>query len=251
MRIKNTPKHTLLGLALMALGTLAFGQGDHTHVTDHGHGADDPLLAKVMIDQLESGDHSSKLDAQAWLGKDLHKLWFKTDIEQTEGRERGDKTTEAAELQALYSRAISPYWDLQLGLRHDQRPTPSRDWAVLGIQGLAPYFFEVEAAVFVGQQGRSAARLKADYDLLFTQKLVLSPELELNAYGQTDAVTGTGSGLADSRTGLRLRYEIRRELAPYLGVEWHKDYGETADLSQARGKPASERQWVFGIRVWY
>lgn len=238
-------KYSIIGLILAGLCSTAVGQSDHIHVTDHGHGDADPLLAKVMIDQLESGEGNSKLDAQAWFGKDLDKLWLKAEVQHR------DSTTETAELQALYSRAISPYWDLQLGLRHDQRPTPNRDWAVLGVQGLAPYFFEVEAAVFVGDEGRSAARFKAEYDLLFTQKLILSPQLELNAYGQTDAATGRGAGLSDSTAALRLRYEVYRELAPYLGIEWQKDYGGTADLSRVAGQPSSEHQWVLGLRAWF
>lgn len=237
--------YRIIGLALAGLCSAAFGQSDHTHTTDHGHGDADPLLAKVMIDQLERGEQNSHMDAQAWLGKDLHKLWLKAELEHR------DSTTEAAELQALYSHAVSPYWDVQLGLRHDQHPTPARDWAVLGVQGLAPYFFDVEAAVFVGEQGRSAARFKADYDLLFTQKLILSPELELNAYGQTDPATGTGAGLSDTTLGLRLRYEVYRELAPYLGIEWQKAYGDTAALGRTAGQATSEHQWVLGLRAWF
>lgn len=240
---------TLLTFAVAGLCASALGETDHPLMADHGHGDADPLLTKVMIDQLESGEQSgvqrSNLDAQVWIGKDLHKLWLKTEVE------RRDSITETAELQALYSRAVSPYWDVQLGLRHDQRPSPTRDWAVLGVQGLAPYFFEVEAAVFVGEQGRNAARIKVAYDLLFTQKLILSPALELNAYGQNDPATGTGSGLADSKAGLRLRYEVYREFAPYVGVEWRKDYGNTADLSRARGDTTGEHQWVLGLRAWF
>jgi len=235
----------IIGLMLAGLCSSAFGQSDPAHMSDHGHGDADPLLAKVMIDQLETGKEGDRLDAQVWLGKDLDKLWLKTGIE------RRDSRTEAAELQALYSHAISPYWDLQIGLRLDQRPAPERDWAVLGVQGLAPYFFEVEAAVFVGEEGRSAARLKAKYDLLFTQKLILSPELELNAYGQTDSGRGAGAGLSDTKAGLRLRYEIYRELAPYLGIEWQQHYGTTADLDRLTGQPASEHQWVIGLRTWF
>jgi copper resistance protein B len=175
----------------------------------------------------------------------MHKLWLKAELE------RGDQGTESAELQALYSQAISPFWDLQAGVRRDDRPTPARDWLVLGVQGLAPYFFELEGAVFVGEQGRSAARIKAEYDLLFTQRLILSPSLEANAYGQNDPATGKGAGLADSRAGLRLRYEIYREFAPYVGVEWRRDYGNTAELTRATGQAASEHQWVLGLRAWF
>lgn len=235
----------LLGLVLAGLATPGLSQTDHPHMIDHGHGDADPLLTKVMLDQLEAGEESDRLAAQVWIGKDLHKLWLKAEVE------RDGAETDNAELQALYSRAISPYWDLQLGLRHDQRPEPTRDWGVLGLQGLAPYFFTVEAAVFVGEQGRSAARLKGEYELLFTQKLILSPELELNLYGQDDPATATGSGLANSDAGLRLRYELWREFAPYVGISWQKRYGATADLNRARGEAASDHQWVIGLRAWF
>lgn len=236
--------NSVLALALAGLCTTALGDGGHASMTGHDHGAD-PLLAKVMIDQLETGETSDQLDAQLWLGKDFNKLWLKTEVE------RQDSAIETTELQALYSRAISPYWDLQMGWRHDQRPEPTRDWGVLGVQGLAPYFFEVEAAVFLGEQGRSAAHIKASYDLLLTQRLILSPELELNAYGQTDTATGAGAGLADSKTGLRLRYEVYRELAPYLGIEWRNDYGDTATLDRQRGETTHGHQWVLGLRAWF
>lgn len=212
-------------------------------------GGDDPLLAMVMLDQLEvrdtEGDNPLLLEGQAWLGKDLHKLWFKTELE------RVDNKTEQVELQALYSRAVSAYWDLQAGVRHDFKPTPERSWAVVGVQGLAPYFFEVDAALFVGESGRTALRLEAEYELMFTQRLVLSPELEMNFYGQNDADTGVGSGLSDVELGLRLRYEIRREFAPYIGVNWSRKYGNSADFARAEGEDIDDAQFVMGIRAWF
>lgn len=212
-------------------------------------GQDDPLLGKVMIDQLEVRDADDErprvLEAQAWLGHDLHKLWFKADVE------RVDSENEEAELQALYNRAIAPYWDLQLGLRQDFRPEPKRSWAVFGVQGLAPYWFEVDAALFLGESGRSALRMSAEYELMLTQQWVLSPELEVGAYSQNDPDLGTGSGLSDVQGGLRLRYEVRREFAPYIGVNWNRKYGRAADYARQDGEDVEDSQLVFGVRAWF
>ena len=212
-------------------------------------GKDDPLLTKVIIDQLEKRDANGSnpwvLDGQAWIGKDLNKLWLKTELERVEG------DTEEAEFQALYSRAIAPYWDLQLGLRHDFQPSPSRSWGVIGVQGIAPYFFEVDTALFIGESGQTALRLEAEYELLFTQQLILTPEVELNFYGQDDEALAIGLGLSDLEAGLRLRYEIRREFAPYIGVNWNKNFGNTADFARDEGEDTDDLQWVIGLRAWF
>ncbi|WP_026244759.1 copper resistance protein B [Dasania marina] len=212
-------------------------------------GKDDPLLSKVMIDQLEVRDSDEDnpwvLEGQAWLGKDLQKLWLKVDAERVDG------ATEELELQALYSQAIAPYWDLQVGLRRDSKPTPSRNWAVIGVQGLSPYFFEIDTALFIGESGRSALRVQAEYEILFTQQLILSPEIEANFYGQNDSELGIGSGLSDVQAGLRLRYEIRREFAPYIGINWQKSFGNSADYARSAGHDVQDSQWVVGIRAWF
>lgn len=210
---------------------------------------DDPFLTSAKIDQLElrstEGPDPSVFEGQFWAGYDLNKLWVKVDAEHV------DSDYEELELQALYSRAISPYWNLQVGARKDFEPEPKRDWAVIALQGLAPYFFEVDASLFVGGPGRTGLRLSAEYELMLTQRLVLSPEFELNAYGHNDEETGVGSGLADAQVGLRLRYEIRREFAPYIGVNWNKRYGNTADFASAEGEDIEDTQLVVGIRAWY
>lgn len=215
----------------------------------HAGAEDDPLLSKVMLNQLEvrdsDGDNLLVWDTQAWLGKDLEKLWIKTEGEREGG------VTEEAELQALYSKAVATYWDFQLGVRHDFQPTPTRSWAVVGFQGLAPYFFEVDTALFIGESGRTALRLEAEYELLFTQRLILTPEIEVNFYGQNDVDTGAGSGLSDVELGLRLRYEVRREFAPYIGVNWFKKYGNSADFARSAGQPIDGTQFVVGFRVWF
>ena len=211
--------------------------------------ADDPLLLTLMLDQIETrdagGDNTLSWDGAGWLGKDLRKIWFKTDGERTAG------ITDSAEVQFLYSTAIGRYWDFQLGIRHDFKPSPSRSWAAIGFKGLAPYFFDIDAAAFIGESGRTALRFEAEYDLLITQRLILAPDIEINIYGQNDADIGIGSGLSDIEAGLRLRYEIRRQFAPYIGVNWSKLFGNTADFARTAGRDTSETQLVIGLRAWF
>jgi copper resistance protein B len=185
------------------------------------------------------------LEGQGWIGKDLQKLWIKTEIEQLDGK------IEEAELQVLYSQAVATYWDFQIGLRKDFRPTPDRSWAVIGLQGLAPYFFEVDTALFIAESGRTALRLEAEYELLLTQQLILTPEFEININGQNDEALGIGSGLSGVQAGLRLRYELRREFAPYIGVNWSKEFGETAEYSRINNETTDGWQWTIGVRAWF
>ncbi|HID46657.1 MAG TPA: copper resistance protein B [Chromatiaceae bacterium] len=210
---------------------------------------DDPFLFMLKVDKLElrDADDGTALvwDAQAWAGKDLNKLWIKTEGEQI------NNEVEEGDVEVLYSRAIAPFWDLQVGWRHDFRPTPSRDWAALGVKGLAPYLFEVDATVYAGESGRLAAGLAVEYEYMFTQKLILSPELEMNFYSKDDEAVGIGSGLSDMEAGLRLRYEIVREFAPYIGVNWWRKFGNTADYAKAEGGESSDVQLVAGFRLWF
>jgi copper resistance protein B len=229
----------LIFLSILFMPTLALAGGMN----------DDPLLTKVMVNQLEfqDADGSSPLiwDAEAWVGKDLHKLWLKSDGEYTNG------AVKETELQALYSRAIAPFWDAQLGWRRDIRPRPSRDWLTIGVKGLAPYYFDVDAAVFIGDNGRAAARLQVEYDIMFSQRLILVPEIEVNIYTKNDPETSTGSGLANIETGLRLRYEIRREFAPYIGLNWNRLYGQSADYAREDGEGVDNVRLLVGIRTWF
>ena len=210
---------------------------------------DDPIVTKVMIDQLETritdGDDPLVLEATAWIGEDLNKLYIKADVEQVNGE------TEELELQALYSRAVDPYWDFQIGIRQDQKPSPSKNWLALGFQGVAPYWFEIDTALFIGESDQVGLRFSAEYEWMITQRWVLSPELEFNLHSKDDAVTGTGSGLSDSQLGLRLRYEIIREFAPYIGVNWNKKYGQTAAFAETAGEETDSTQFVAGIRAWF
>jgi len=239
-------KPTMFAMSPMIIGILMAFAASGVRAQDGMHN-DDPLLASVMIDQLEWRDTGSDpviLEGQAWVGRDLDKLWLDIDAEYVDGR------VEELELQALYSRAITPFWDLQAGWRHDARPTPERDWLSLGLHGLAPGFLETEARMFLGESGHAAARLEAEYDALLTQRLILSPEIEMEFNARNDRSRGTGSGLSELSAGLRLRYEIRREFAPYIGIQWKNRYGNTAEFRRNRGQPVQQTHWVAGIRMW-
>jgi len=209
---------------------------------------DDPVLTKFNLEQLEvhdaDGSNPITWEAEAWVGKDINKLWFKTEGERTNGE------TEEFELQALYSRAIDPYWDFQVGARKDFKPE-SRNWGVLGLKGVAPYYFETDVALFVGESGRSALRVQSEYELMLSQKTALSPEIELNFHGKDDEAIGVGSGLSDISLGLRLRHEFKREFAPYVGIEWTKKFGNTADFARDEGEDVSDTQLVLGIKAWF
>jgi copper resistance protein B len=209
---------------------------------------DDAAVGAVVLDQLEWRG-SDDVDAQvwefdAWYGDDYNKLWFETEGERAESEEDG-------RIELMWDRIISPWWSFQTGLRRDFGEGPARTWLDLGVQGLAPYFFEIDAAIYVAEEGRTALRFSGEYDMLITQRLVLQPELEANLYGKDDPENRLGSGLANVEVGLRLRYEIRRELAPYVGVHWERKFGATADFARADGEEDSEVAFVAGVRAWF
>lgn len=213
----------------------------------HMHGA--TYLGSVIVDNLEAfsgnGSHGQSLDMQAWYGGDIDKLWFKAEGERSDGH------LGKTRVELLWDRAISAYWGGQLGIRHDAGEGPSRDWVAFGVQGLAPYWFEVEATAYVGDSGRTALRLEAEYELMLTQRLILQPDVELNFYGKDDPARGIGSGLSDLDVGLRLRYEFTRKFAPYVGVTWSRKFGKTADFARAEGAGADDTQLVAGVRLWF
>lgn len=205
---------------------------------------------KVMLSTAEvrptSGDDAYAWEGEAWYGGDIHRLVVKSEGEGVFG---GD--LHEAELQGLYSRAIGPYFDLQAGVRHDFKPGPSRTYATIGFEGLAPYWFELEGAAFLSEKGDLSARLEGSYDLRLTQKLILEPRAEVNLSAQDVRELGLGSGVTDAELGLRLRYEIAREFAPYVGVVHTRKFGDTADLARASGEDARETSLVVGIRAWF
>lgn len=210
---------------------------------------DTPLLSHSLLDQFEWVDTEDgsalNWEAMGWIGKDQQRLWWRT-----EG-ERHDGDIENAELQLLYGRPFSRWWDWVAGVRHDFRPNPSQTWLAAGAQGLAPYWFETEATLFLGEGGQTNLRFEVEYEILLTNKLILQPLVELNFFGKNDPDRGIGSGLSEAEAGLRLRYEIRREIAPYIGVGWERVYGETADFAHLMGEAISDTALVAGIRLWY
>ncbi len=158
---------------------------------------------------------------------------------------------EAAEFQVLYQRLISDFFDAQIGVRHDVKPTPSRTYGVVGINGLAPQWFEVDASFFVSDQGDASARLAAEYDILLTQRLVLQPSAEIDVAFSDDRATGVGSGIDSIELGLRLRYEVEREFAPYLGINWERKLGRSADFAADEGEDSNVFSLVAGIRFFF
>jgi len=215
---------------------------------------DNPTLGMFLADQFEyrnnEGADTLRWDTQGWYGTGTNKIWVKF-----EGADETSSGTGELELQALYSRMIAPFWDLQIGLRHDRvygpGPDLNRSFAVLGVQGLAPYRFEVEPALFVSDDGDVSARLVATYDLLFSQRLILQPRFETNFAASNAPAFGVGSGLNDVQLGVRLRYEFRREFAPYVGVSWKRQYGNTADITRAGGGDIDNLAVVAGVRFWF
>jgi len=211
---------------------------------------DDPALGMLLLDRLEyvharDGGRAIAIDGEAWYGRNFDKLWLKFEGERAGGRLQDLRT------EALWSHAVAPFWDTQFGVRHDFGVGPARTWAALGIAGLAPYWFETEATLYVGQDGRTAARVAFEYEARFTQRLILQPSIEANLYGRNDPRRGVGSGLSDVEAGLRLRYEIRREFAPYIGVVWQQRFGRSRDYARAQGESAGDLQFVAGFRLWF
>jgi copper resistance protein B len=163
--------------------------------------------------------------------------------------ESGDLAEARTEL--LWGHAVAPYWDTQAGVRYDSGAGPNRTWLAAGIEGIAPYWFDLEVTGYVGESSRTALRVDASYDMLLTQRLVLEPRFEANFYGKSDIERGIGSGLSDVTLALRLRYEVRRELAPYIGVEWVDRYGGTEKFARAAGDDPSDARIMMGLRFWY
>ena len=210
----------------------------------------------LLFDQLEyrmknGSDDTVRWDVQGWYGGDYNRLWLKTEGEWRTTGERGGE----AEVQALYGRLIAPFWDFQVGLRYDQFSGAgfdrSRGFAVIGLQGLARYRFELEPTLFISQDGDVSARLTATYDMLLTQRLILQPRLDFDVAVQSVEDFDVGEGVNSLGLGLRLRYEIRREFAPYIGVQWLRRLGETADISRRGGGRAEDMALVLGVRLWF
>jgi copper resistance protein B len=242
----------LLSAAAPALAADA-GAGHVPADWPHVH-EDDQNFGYLLVDRLEyradDGPDHLLWDAQGWYGGDYQRLWLKTEGHQPVSDSHGE-----AELQALYGRLVAPYWDLQAGVRYDRAYGSGRDrdrtFGVLGLQGTAPYRFDTDLALFVSEDGDVSARLQFEHELLLTQRLVLQPRLEINAAAQRVRAWGVGRGIDDVQLGLRLRYEIRRQFAPYVGVEWVRKVGDTADFARAKGLETSNVAVVAGLRLWF
>jgi len=214
---------------------------------------DKPIIGYLLVDQLEyqrnPGAGTLRWEVQGWVGGDYNKLWVKTEGDQGLSGDNGGE----AEGQLLYSRLISPFFYFQVGGRYQRvsgnSSDHSRGFGVLGVQGLAPYWFDIEPALFISQDGDVSARLEAEYDLLLTQRLIAQPRLEVNVAAQKVKEFGVGRGFNDVELGLRLRYEIRRQFAPYIGVSWTRLLGETAALARQEGSQVDTLVFVVGVRL--
>jgi copper resistance protein B len=204
----------------------------------------------VMLDLAEvgfqKGRDSYRFEGEAFTGGNINRFGIKFEGEGAFG-----EAIDGLEVQALYSRAIAPYWNLQAGARYDIKPDPSRTYAVLGVEGIAPYWFKVNAATFLSNKGEVRARLEGSYDLRLMQELILQPRIETNLSFQDISAIGVGSGVTDFEAGLRLRYEIEQEIAPYIGVEWRKQFGDTARFARVAGHDPSSVNVVAGVRFWF
>jgi copper resistance protein B len=211
---------------------------------------DNEIFAHALLDQAEGriggGQNAFRWDGQAWIGTDYNKLWLKS-----EGFALGKGRVDDGRHELLYDRAITTFVDLQAGVRTDWDSGTGRTWAAVGVQGLAPLFFDYEATVYLSTGGHAALRLAASYDLLLTQRLILQPEIEMNFYSKADPGRGVGSGLSDIDAGIRLRYEISRKFAPYIGVAYAGRFGQTARFARRESEAASAVQFVFGVRSWF
>jgi copper resistance protein B len=207
---------------------------------------DNANFGMVKLDQFEHALDGSSVawEGDAWYGGDIDKVWLRSEGERESG-------STSARTELFWDHAFAPFWDWQLGARADSGAGPSRQWLALGVQGLAPYWFDLQATAYVGERGRSALRLRAEYEVLITQRLVLQPETEANIYGKSDPRRDIGSGLSNVSVGLRLRYEIRREFAPYVGIVWRQRFGQPGDFARAAGHSPFDTQIVAGLRIWF
>lgn len=213
---------------------------------EHGGATLSQLMFNLAEYRMRKGRDGFRWDGEAWMGGDIHRVVIRTEGEATAG-----KGVDSAEIQALYSRAIGPYFNLQAGVRQDITPHPARTYASIGVEGLAPYWFDVEATLFLSNKGDMLGRVEGYYDQRITQRLILQPRVELNLAAQDVPENGIGTGLSDAELGLRLRYEIAREFAPYIGISHDRKFGDTARFARALGEERSSTSFVTGIRFWF
>ena len=227
-------------------GTSAMEMGRHHLNEFHGGQKLSQVMFNIAEAQSGKGPTGFEWDAEGWYGGDINRLWVKSEGEGAFGR-----SIEKAEVQALYSHAIGPYFNLQGGLRYDFKPSPSRVYAVAGFEGLAPSFFDVEGTLFLSNKGELMARAEGYYDQRITQRLILQPRAELDFAAQSSREIGVGAGLSDAEVGLRLRYDIRREFAPYVGVQYRRAFGRTARYLREEGEDVGGFKFLLGVRTWF
>lgn len=241
--VSGSPAHA----ADLIFGTEAMAASRRTLIVENG----DIHTTAVIIDRLEAsfadGEEAYLWDVQGWTGGDINRFWWKS-----EGVGRFSGGLEDAEIQALYSRAVTPFWNVQTGVRQDVRPDgEDTTHMVLGLQGLAPHWWEVDAAAFLSTKGDLTARVEMEYDQRLTQQLILQPRFEVDLSARDIPELGIGAGLGTIEAGLRLRYEFRKELAPYVGVEWTRHLGATGDFARARGEDVEAVRAVVGLKAWF
>ncbi len=211
--------------------------------------ADEKNFASLLMDRLETvvtnNNTLATYDLQAWYGRDYDRVVLKAEGDYDNG------ALQEAQTELLWGHAVVSFWDAQLGVRYDSGDGPNRTWLAFGLQGLAPYWFELDITAYVGDEGRTAMSLEAEYELLLTQQLILQPRVEIDWYGKDDAGRDIGSGFSKASVGVRLRYEFRREIAPYIGIEWAGKFGDTKKLAEAAGEDSSETRFVAGLRFWF
>lgn len=216
-----------------------------------GHAVHDQSIHSFwLLDRLEAWDADKGStgvgwDAQAWVGTDLDRIWLRSEGERAGG------ATESADVEVLYGRAIARWWDLVAGVRHDFGEGPSQTFATFGVIGLAPYKFEVEATAYLGESGQTGLALEAEYETLFTNRLIGQWLVEAEAWGQNDPERSMGHGLSTIEAGFRLRYEFHRQFAPYIGVAWERAYGGTANYRRQQFDDIEDTRIVAGVRIWF
>lgn len=214
--------------------------------TEHGAFRGGKLLLDRLEDRAKDGHDVYAWDGEGWYGGDYDRLWVKA-----EGEGGFGDRVESAEVQALWSHALDPWFNLQTGIRYDFRPRPDRAHLVLGVQGLAPYWFEIDAAAFLSDRGDLTARIEAEYDQRITNRLILQPRVEIDFAAQDAPSIGIGAGLSTVEAGLRLRYEFVPEFAPYTGVDYERAFGGTADFRRAAGEDVGGPALLIGLRAWF
>ena len=240
------------GFVLLPLAAQSQAVGTNPTKSAHSSVAamnDDRIWVHGILDQIEgrfgTNNNTFHWRGEAWAGTDTHRVWFKSEGEVA-GRE-----VEDGQQEIYYSRPISPFFDIKIGARYDLDSSHGRGWGALGIEGLAPYFLHVSVSGYVSDQGHVAAKLEGSYDLLLTQRLILQPELEMNLYSKRDPSRRIGAGLSDIDTGVRLRYEITRKFAPYIGVAYQRKVGQTADYAASSGERTDNLSLLVGLRLWF